>query len=71
MRFMKRYNRCLLIIVGLLAVFTIIVAILIILFIGVRAYPPAVWKQICITYRAVVNIGFARNVLNRDTLGIY
>ncbi len=56
MQFRKRYNRCLLISVGLLAVLTIIIAVLIMVFVGVRAYPPTVGKQICLTYRSVVNI---------------
>ncbi len=56
MQFRKRCNRCTLISACLLAAITIIIAILIIVFVGVRAYPPTVRKQICITYRAVVNI---------------
>ncbi len=67
MQFRKRRSRCMLISIGLLAVFAIITAALILAFVGTRAYPPTVRKQICITYRGVVNISFACNFLNKMT----
>ncbi len=56
MQYSKNGNRCLLISVGLLAVFTFICSVVIVAFAVVRCFPWTPGKQICTTYIAVVSI---------------